>query len=279
MNLSAEAVATPTESDALTPGEMAYFKSGGNDASGLDAPSPAAPQNGGSSTAPASPSAAPDQAGASPDGQDAADDGEEVIVMGKDGKPRAQNGRFVPHQALHKERERRKGIETELATTRERMARADERLAVLNDILGQADAAAPSKAVSDEPVDPVKDPLGALQQALTTISKLQAEIADRNKAVDERESARTLQTAYQNDAVSYMRDKPEFKEAYGFLIHQRHAELETLGITSVQDRNSMIANEERAMVAQAFQSKRSPAQMLHNLAVARGFRPTGNPPS
>jgi hypothetical protein len=44
-----------------------------------------------------------------------------------------------------------------------------------------------------------------------------------------------------------------------------------MGMTDVAERNRFIANEERGLVAQAFRSRRSPAQMLYNLAVARGF--------
>ncbi len=270
------------DGDAMTPGELAYFNSGGNDATGLDLGNAPGEPAGGRSPAPANDqgkdqNAAPD-ANAGQDGANGEDDGEEVVVLGKDGKPRAQNGRFVPHQALHKERERRKGVETELQAVRERQARADERLAVLNEILAsEGDGRKPATDKPVEPIDPQADPLGALQQALGHIQRLEKHIKDRETQQGERESARAMQSAYQNDALRYVQDAPDFKDAYKYLIEGRHRELEAMGMTDANQRNQFIANEERSLVSQAFQLKRSPAQMIHNLAIARGFAPTAAP--
>lgn len=275
-----------TGSDAMTPGEVAYFKSGGTDISGLDlgegSQQPAGGQNGNGQHSTQNGS---DPAHASQDGQDEAvddgddGDGEEVIVMGKDGKPRAQNGRFVPHQALHKERERHKMTRQELDTVRERQTRADERLAVLNEILtsdgtGGADNGG---AKIEQIIDPQADPLGALAQALTKIQTLEKSLKDRDAQQGEKESARAMQAAYLNDAKRYVSEKPEFADAYRFLIEGRHRELAAMGMADANERNQFIANEERSLVAQAVQSRRSPAQMLHNLAVARGFAASAQP--
>jgi hypothetical protein len=267
----------------MTAGEMAYFKSGGADVSGLDlgegSQEPAGgqqqqPSNGGGQQ--------PNGQQAAPDGQgegDGDEDGEEVVVLGKDGKPRAQNGRFVPHQALHKEREQHKLTKAELTNVRERQARADERLNVLNEILGAAEKTgadnqqqnAPRKSAL-EGIDAVSDPLKALETALSEIKRLEGEMNGNKTQQQERESARSMQSAYQNDAVRYLQEKPEFKDAYQYLIGQRHAELEAMGVSDANERNRLVAQEERGIVQSAFQSRKSPAQMLHNLAVARGFK-------
>lgn len=263
--------------ETLSPAEAAYFSSGGKDASGLmaEAPSDAPTEPAGGNSSP--------QTAEVPSGQNAAPEGEnqpheegdeEIIITGKDGKPRGKDGKFVPHQALHKERERRKATEAELMTVRERQARADERLAVLNEILSQGDSPAPGQRQAQQPaqkIDAATDPLGALEQALEKIRNLESEITNSKTQTQERESARAMQSAYQNDAVRYLQEKPEFRDAYQFLIRQRHAELEAMGVSDARERNEFIANEERGLVAQAFQSRRSPAQMLHNLAIARGF--------
>lgn len=274
---------TSNSSESFTPGELAYFQSGGKDTSALEteiASSGSGDGNGGQGTsAPSGDAGDQNASGAPREGQDEGDageeDGEEVIVVGKDGKPRATNGRFVPHAALHKERERHKLTKQELEQTRERQARADERLAVLNEILGQADGidkGSTDKTKIDAPIDPETDPLGALSQALAKIKSLETEIATSKQSTQERETARAMQSAYMNDATRYLAEKPEFKDAYRFLIEGRHRELEAMGMGDANERNRFIANEERQLVAQAFQSRRSPAQMLHTLAVARGFK-------
>jgi len=279
-------MSTQVSSDDFTPAEAAYFSSKGADTSALEAEHAQTGQNGAQESV-SHPAGTQDAQNA--DAQKTAsdglgeDDGEEVVVLGKDGKPRATNGRFVPHQALHKERERRKGVETELMTVRERQARADERLAVLIEILSKADEpdqprqVAPAKDTAMP--DAATDPLGALAHALNKIASLEQTVqqsakrqTEAEKAAAERSSEVALRNAYQNDAIRYVKETPEFADAYRFLIQQRHSEFEAMGVTDIGERNNLIAQEERALVAQSIGSKRSPAQMLHNLAKARGFK-------
>jgi hypothetical protein len=265
-------------SDDFSPAEAAYFSSKGSDTSGLEAESGPAetPQAPASNEGNGAPPASHSPTGGPPEGpMDGMEDGEEVVIVGADGKPRATNGRFVPHQALHKERERRKGVETELQTTREKMTRADERLAILNEMMSRADAP-PTKGatVAEQPIDPEQDPIGALKQSYAKIAALEAKLTESTKTVEERESARAMQSAYVNDAQRFLSEKPEFRESYQYLISGRHRELEAMGMEDVGERNRFIANEERQIVASAFQSRKSPAQMLYALAVARGFSHT-----
>jgi len=264
-----------TTSEDFTPGEAAYFKSGGQDTAALDAEIAATEEPAGVQTpAPQGTEPKPEKAALdAPEGQDEAAEDDELITVGPDGKPRNDKGRFVPHAALHKEREKHKLTKTELETTREKMARADERLAVLNEILSKADDKPAPKQETKPPIDPEKDPIGALQSALAEIKRLEGEISTSKTQSQERENARSMQQAYQNDAVRYLSEKPEFKDAYGFLIQGRHRELEAMGMSDLAERNRFIANEERGIVTAAFQSRRSPSQMLHNLAIARGFKP------
>jgi antitoxin (DNA-binding transcriptional repressor) of toxin-antitoxin stability system len=264
-------------SDDFSPAEAAYFSSKGADTSGLEAESGPAetPQAPASNEGNGAPPASYSPTSGSPEGLDGVEDGEEVVIVGKDGKPRAQNGRFVPHQALHAERERRKATETELGTYREKMARADERLAVLNELMSKPEAQSPT--VAEQPIDPEQDPIGALKQSYAKIAALEKQLTESTKTVEERESARAMVSAYQNDAARFVQEKPEFKDAYVHLMTGRHRELEAMGMTDVAERNRFIANEERQLVASAFQSRRSPAQMLYSLAVARGFSHTPAP--
>jgi hypothetical protein len=258
-------------SEDFSPAEAAYFSSKGADTSGLEsergpAETPQAPaSNEGNPAPPASHSTT----SGPPEGPVDVEDGEEVVIVGADGKPRATNGRFVPHQALHKERERRKSVETELMTYRERTARADERLAVLNELMTKPEA--PPASASEQPIDPEVDPIGALKQLHARNQALEKQLQESTKTVEERESARAMVSAYQNDAARFVQEKPEFRDAYVHLMAGRHRELEAMGMSDAAERNRFIANEERQLVASAFQSRRSPAQMLYSLAVARGF--------
>lgn len=267
-------LSTETSGDSFTAAEAAYFSSRGETTEGLAE----TPQDGAGSppandqtTTPAEGKVPASDAPAQ-SGEPSEDDGEEVIIVGKDGKPRAQgSGRFVPHAALHKERERRKGVETELLTTREKMARADERLAVLNDILAKSDAPAPASKPDDKPIDPAVDPIGALTQYQAKIAALEKQIAERDKQMEERESARSFRQAFERDAMAFMKEQPDFLNAYKHVLERRHQELEAMGFDDKATRDRMIADDERAIVTQAVQAKRSPSQIIYKLAQARGY--------
>ena len=103
----------------LSPAEQAYFSSKGANPAGLETsePSPVTQEAGPDPLSEAQPAANDDQV----------DAGE--VYIDENGKARSVvSGKFVPHGAFHKERERRKATEAELQTYREKMARADERL-------------------------------------------------------------------------------------------------------------------------------------------------------
>jgi hypothetical protein len=262
--------------ESFSPAEAAYFSSKGSDTAGLEAEFAQGDSQAGDSVQGGNPTPSA-QTGFSggPEGQEqplGEDDGEEVVIVGKDGNPRSKNGRFVPHQALHSERQRRKSVETELQATRERLARGDERLAVLNEILGKEEPAARASAAGvEQEIDPSVDPLGALTQAYAKIKALESKVNETASQQQERENSRAMLSAYQNDAARFVREKPEFQHAYSYLFEGRHRELEAMGMTDQAERNRFIANEERQIVSSAIQGRRSPAQMLYNLAVARGF--------
>jgi len=268
--MSTETVSTGSES--FSPGEAAYFKSRGTDTAALEAE-----LGGDSGVSPEQQQQAPVSQEADSGVSDDGGDGEEhdmLVTVGPDGKPRNGKGQFVPQAALHKERERRKATETELLTTREKMARADERLTLLNEILGKADQPAP--AAQAEMPNPETDPIGALQFATKKIQALESEIQNSRKAQEERDNSTTMLRAYERDAESYARANPDFLPAYEFLKQQRHAELEAMGFDA-NARRSMLVAEERNIVSMAFQNRRSPSELMHNLAKARGFKAAPTP--
>lgn len=270
-------LSTETSGDSFSAAETAYFSSRGEDTSGLDSASPqdgaGSPPASGQADAPTNGKApASGQETASADTSDGLEDGETVVILGKDGKPRSENGQFVSHKTFHAIREKYKTTRDENATLRQNYARADERLAVLNEIIGKADAPAPEQGRAPEAIDPEKDPIGALHAAMKQIADLNSKLAERDKQTSERDTVRAMQSAYQNDAVAYMKEQPAFRDAYGYLIAQRHAELEAIGYADKGARDRAIAQEERQIVARAMEDKKSPSQMLHKLAIARGFQ-------
>lgn len=271
--------------DTLSPAEQAYFQSGGNDteavvkeyggqlALDMGDQAPAAPEK---SATPAPEAKAPDA------------DGEEdgAVVIGPDGKARdANSGKYVPHAALHKERVRRQTVEGELQSTREKMARAEERLALLNELIdpdaaktlaakpAAVQAAAAKSALEEEPVDPEKDIFAAFKQVQRQNAELLKRMNDGQQQQEAKETAQTIASTYKADAQAFMQKTPDFKDAYVHLIENMHRELEALGMSDPAARNKTIAEREKDFVQEALRNKRSPSELLYTIAKTRGFSP------
>lgn len=244
-------------SEELSAAEAAYFSSGGEDAAGLLGGLDPAGAAAAAEDAPAQEPGADVEAGDDDDGDDQ-----------PEGKGK---GQFVPLSALHKERERRKAADGRLAQLSEQTARADERLRLLTELIERKKA--PAAEAEEEAPDAEKDPIGALTVAMKRIASLEEQLKGRAAQEKKRNDEAAQLTAYRDDARTYMAKHADFPDAYGYLIGQRHAELEALGVADPAERATLIQREERALVAEARQAGKSPAATMHALAKARGFKP------
>ena len=287
-------------SEGLTDAERAYFSSGGEDTSALEqqiasetnGTAPPAASDG--AAAPRAPGAQGEPAAAPGAADDVDEDG--AITIGADGKARdTLSGKYVPHHALHKERERRKASEGELMSVREKFTRAEERLAGLMELVGPGDGAkaaapgatAPGAAkqaeadpLSEEPIDPEVDVFGALKQAQRQNAALLKRMQEGDQATKQKEASASAGNAYVSDAMAFAKTQPDFGNAYNHLIAQMHQEFEALGMDDAAERNRMIAQREKEFVSEVLGRKGSPAAAIYKLAKARGYKgaaPGGDP--
>lgn len=173
--------------------------------------------------------------------------------------------------ALNEERERRKQAER---TNEERIAKLQEL------ILQKVNP--PQPKVEEQIPDPEKDPVGALKVLLK-----QSHEYKQNQQATEQENQRALQEQrIMGDASraegEYLSTLPDFdantrtsstyNEASAFLINMRRAELNALGYQPMQIQQT-IKQEAIGLAAQALQGGRNPAQIVMDLAKARGFAP------
>lgn len=281
MTTEAATTTTATSSESLSPAEMAYFNSGGTDTEAVEKEYGGALDLGSKPE----PTAAPEAK--QPDATDEDDD--EEVTVGPDGKPRDASGKYVSHQALHKERVRRKAAETEVLTYREKMARADERLAVLNEFLSKQDGTAPAtqaakapdgkpaakaaevNPLDEEPIDPEQDVFAALKQAQRQNKELLRRMTTKDESEKTQATENSFATAYRSDAQAFVAKTPDFKDAYVYLIEGLHKEMEAMGVTDVAARNAAIAQQEKDFVRQAMAAKKSPSEALYAVAKTRGY--------
>lgn len=242
-------------SGAFTPEETAYFESGG------EAALPAA-------------SEPPIETPAEPGAQ-------EHIQQPESGQQteRDEKGRFVPHQALHAEREEHKKTKAELEEMRQFKAVMEDRW---NTLLKVQETPPQEEA----PPDPDQDIFGFAKWQKAELDKLSAKIADQERQTNERQQIETQEREIWNtwsaDATAYAAEKPEFGDAVKFLSEARAKQLSPLAsmdkrLATKEGINQQINAELRNIVIQAKQVGVSPAKVVHDLALSYGFQAVATP--
>lgn len=266
------AEATPfvvSDSEEMTPQERAYFEGKGEVKAEEAVAAP--PTEAGSAKVAEEVAAAPQE-----------DGGEEVVIVGKDGKPRAQNGRFVPHQALHAEREEHKKTKTALQEMRDKHVSGDARLRMLYELsgidpdtgkpLGQAASKTAKNPLEEPTIDPAEDFLSAFSQQQRRTEYLQKQIAERDQKFDQKESSSKLVNTYIADAREFTRREPTFHMAYKFVTDGLLKEMAAQGIDDPDEAKREVARYERDLVSSAYQKGKNPVEMIWHIALARGFQ-------
>lgn len=140
---------------------------------------------------------------------------------------RDEKGRFVPHQALHAEREEHKKTRAELNEIRERQARLDERWQMLTK--SQQEAEKPKEVVPD----PNEDPIAAMEWTYNQLRARQEQEAKQQQEFEQR----TQQEQQVQQVVSYVeqnyndtvRTDPEVEAAYQAAFRSYAQEFQHLG--------------------------------------------------
>lgn len=237
-------------SGAFTPEESAYFESGGETTIAPEPPATTEPNV-----------AAPAESTQQPEaGQQERDD----------------KGRFVPHQALHAEREEHKKTKAELENIRQQQAILNDRWQTLLSVGKQQ-----QQEEVKPPPDPDTDIFGYAKWQGEQLEKLQKTIADEKAQREQaetvsREEAQVWQ-AWEADASAYAAQQPEFGAAVEFLSQTRTAQLKALGaidqrLSTPAGINAQINAELKAIIVQARQAGMSPAAAVHEIAKGYGFK-------
>lgn len=170
---------------------------------------------------------------------------------------------YVPHGALHAERERRKQYEAELADLREWRKQVEQKLN-------------PPKPEPEMP-DPVTEP-----DKFRDWQKDQLRQRDERFAAYERqlrEQTELQQTIRQqmmqratHDEQAFRAQTPDYDDAINHLGRVRLQELELFGVDP-QRAQQIIAEEARGIVQGALQMGRNVAEVAYGIAKARGYDP------
>ncbi|MEE7449412.1 hypothetical protein MRF4_17245 [Methylobacterium radiotolerans] len=201
-------------------------------------------------------------------------------------QPRDEKGKFVPHGALHEERERRKAVEKERDELRERFARGDERLRILSEAMQRPAATQP--AAAPEPVkvpNPDEDIFGYakhLEQQIEALRTGQTQLTESQKKAEETRQAEAARNEvigfYQQDLRTAIQADASVADAYEHLFAGRVAELTLFGMDQ-KAAIEAVREEEFNLAQTARQRGTSPAAMIAALAKSRGFAPKAPEPA
>lgn len=232
----------------FTPEESAYFESGGETTIAPETPTTPEPE------------VAEQQSAATTDHP----------------QDRDEKGRWVPHQALHSEREEHKKTKAELESIRQQQAILNDRWQTLLSVGKQQ-----QQEEVKPPPDPDTDIFGYAKWQGEQLEKLQKTIADEKAQREQaetvsREEAQIWQ-AWDADSAAYAAQQPEFVAAAEYMAQTRAAQLKTLSVieprlSTQAGINAQINAELKAIIVQARQVGISPASVVHEMAKSYGFK-------
>ena len=259
---------TSDNAEGFTPEEQAAFDAyeRGEEIPSASTAAPAAdgaPAGGDAAPAAAAPEAAP---------------GEIVDPEADAGSPDENKGKFVRHGAFHQERERRKAVEKELNDLREKYARGDERLKLLNEAMQARPAAAAQPETPLAPPSPDEDIFGYAKHLEKQIEELKNGFTqETTRQRQEREVGEVIRD-YQSDLNRFASAEPTFADAFRHVMQSRTAEYAALGVPEAQIQQA-LQQDEFQIALEARKAGVSPAERIFQIAKARGFAPKAAEPA
>ena len=188
---------------------------------------------------------------------------------------RDEKGRFVPHQALHAEREEHKKTKAELEQIRQRQAILDDRWNTMLKASQPAEAAKP-----EAPPNPEEDIFAYSKWQADQLKALQDKIESREQhetqTRQEIEQEQALWGEWSQSAQSYATQQTDFGDAVKFLSDARDRQLQALsianpGFANEQGRVQQINTELKQIVLAAKQQGMSPAEAVYKIAQGYGY--------
>ena len=188
----------------------------------------------------------------------------------KDEPKEEKQEKFVPHQALHEERERRKQAQREAEQLRQNQAVLNDRVNQLWGVVQQ-----PSQPQFRDP-DKDPDPLEAMKHNQQLLAKQAHEAAVWRQQQEQRamqqDGVRRLAAWGAAQAQEYARENPDFQPAYEHLRGMRAAELQAMGFAG-EELAAALWEDEMRLFDRCGRSGRNPAEVAFEMARAVGWQP------
>lgn len=203
-----------------------------------------------------------------------------------DDRQRDKKGRFVPHQALHAEREEHKKTKAELSSEREGsklyLDRMDKLLQAfqqtmpngqaLNGLVnGKTEEKKPS-VLEQQPVDAEQDFIGAVRQTQEWQRELAAVYKQQQTEQQQAQQFEATRQAFRQSMAEFKAREPAFDDAVMHAMKVQHAVLQSQGVADEAERVRIIDKQLTDLTQSAISAKRNPAEVLFSIAQSYGWQ-------
>lgn len=174
-------------------------------------------------------------------------------------EPQKEAPKMVPIDALHEARAQAKELKATIARLNTERQQFEQWKAQIEQRLN------PGQQVpefDENPAENLRHQVTATKQELEQIKKQAQQQAQEQQ----------FATWYQSQAAQFTQQQPDFMDAYSTVISSRTSELDAQGMTPQQIREA-IKREEQMVAVTAAQMGVNPAQLLYNMALAKGYKP------
>lgn len=171
-------------------------------------------------------------------------------------------------------------LREERRTRAENERKTDERLRLLQTVIEQKQQTPtqPQEAIPDVE----KDPLGTLKFLFKEVREGKQNKQLNTQQVEERQHNQRIMGEAGRMEMEFLAQQPDYdvttkqsasyNDASSFLVNMRKAELAATGAYNPMQINELIASEAINLAKQAIQGGRNPAQVVLDIAKARGFK-------
>lgn len=195
---------------------------------------------------------------------DAALQGKETEEATQEVPEGEEKPKFVPHAALHEEREKRKAIERKAAELEAWQRQMMERFqaAEARRMAQEEEAQRPKiPAVDEDPIGHITGKLGVLEETLT----------QSQQALQQQAEAAAWNAYVERDRAQFTAQNPDFEAAANHLVQARAAQYQAIGFSGPELQQALNMDAQ-GVAARARALGQSPHQMIYNLAMAAGYQ-------
>jgi hypothetical protein len=187
---------------------------------------------------------------------------------------------MVPSGRLREANERARAAEQRAEAEQRRMDELEHRQRMFQELYeGQMKARQEELAPKEEaPPDPEQDVVGYIKymekqraQDREQIQELRQGREQTQQLTERQQLVQDLRSRAQADAQEFIKEAPDFHEAYQYMRESRLAELQAVGV-SLQNAIAHVDNEELQLNAHSVRSKRNIAGSFYAMAKARGWQ-------